>query len=286
MTEPSKPAAAPAAALLFLVVAPFSARAQERLPFFLEDRGGGVSTSIFGTYIQKGEFLVYPFYEYVKASADEYHGAELGFVGDIDYLGRAEEHEAVLFLGYGLTENLAIELEGELYVTKTLERAPDDTTTGMPERLEESGLGDVEAQLRWRFQQETESRPELFSNLEITFPTQRDKVLIGSSEWGFAVGFGVVKGFRWGTLTSRISVAYDGEESEVGLGEYAIEYLKKISPSLVAFSAIEGEDDEISFHLGAQWRIAPGLYGKLSTGVGVTEKTDDFAPEVGLLFSF
>jgi hypothetical protein len=209
-------------------------------PPFLADRGVGVPASIFATYIRKGEWIVYPFYEYVRASREEYHGSELGFAGDIDYLGSARAHEAVLFLGYGLTDDLAIEVENELYVTKELERAPDDTTTGMPPKLEESGLGELEAQLRWRISRETATRPELFSNLEVAFPLQRDKVLIGTSEWEFAAGFGAVKGFRWGTLTSRISIGYDGEDGSVELGEYAVEYLKRLSTAWRGCAAVEG----------------------------------------------
>jgi hypothetical protein len=179
-----------------------------------------------------------------------------------------------------------VELEGELYVSKTLERAPEDTTTGMPERLEESGLGEIEAQVRWRFSEETANRPELFSNFEVTMPNTDDKVLIGAHEWSFAVGIGAVKGFRWGTLTSRLSVGYEGDEEEFALGEYGIEYLKRLSDSWLVYSAIEGEDDELSFLLGAQWQLSSHLYWKMNTGVGLTPKADDFAPEVGLLLSF
>ncbi|MEA3230619.1 MAG: hypothetical protein U9Q05_02550 [Thermodesulfobacteriota bacterium] len=43
-----------------------------------------------------------------------------------------------------------------------LERALEDTNTGMPDRLEESGFGSAEAQLRWRFFRETERLPEWY----------------------------------------------------------------------------------------------------------------------------
>jgi hypothetical protein len=38
---------------------------------WLADRGPGIPTSLFGTYITKGEFLVYPFYEYTKNTSEE-----------------------------------------------------------------------------------------------------------------------------------------------------------------------------------------------------------------------
>jgi hypothetical protein len=272
--------------LLGLAMTAAEMSAQERLPDFLQDRGTGVSTSLFGTYVKKGKFLVYPFYEYAKASKDEYHGSELGFVGDIDYLGQSETHEAVLFLAYGITDDLAVELEGEVFVTQTLKSASDDTTTGMPAELEESGLGDVEGQIRWRLLRETESRPEFFTNFEVAFPLQKEKVLIGTSEWEFAAGVGAVKGFSWGTLTTRLSVGYDGEEEEVKLGEYAIEYLKRLSKAWRLVTTIEGEDDELSLVLEAQWHISPHVFWKFNSGFGLSEKAEDFAPEIGLMFSF
>lgn len=48
-------------------------------------------TLIFATYIRKGELRVYPFYEYVRATHDEYHGSELGFLGDTDYVGSSDD---------------------------------------------------------------------------------------------------------------------------------------------------------------------------------------------------
>lgn len=273
------------AATIALLMLPLGVFAQEP-PSFLADRGTGVPSSIFNTYVRKGEFVVYPFYEYVRNSSEEYHGSELGFFGEIDYLGSAEGHEAVLFLAYGLTDDVVIELESELWVTQTLERAPDDTTTGLPPKLEESGVGEVEAQVRWRFARETRTRPELFTNLEVTFPFQKDKVLIGASDWEVAAGLGAVKGFSWGTLTSRFSIGYGAEEGEVELGEYALEYLKRLSRSWRAFAAVEGEDDELSLVLGARWRLGQNVDWLFSSGFGLSEKAEDFAPEIGLMFSF
>lgn len=158
------------ACAVIVILVPALVLAQTPPQDFLRDRGSGVTTSLFGTYVRGGEFLVYPFYEYAKASNAEYHGSELGFIGDIDYLGKSEVHEAILFLAYGLTDDLALELEGELYVHQSLTKAPEDTTTGMPPRIKESGLGDVEAQIRWRFARETETRSEFYTNLEVTFP--------------------------------------------------------------------------------------------------------------------
>jgi len=286
MNAQSRFFAVPPLALVFLALAAPAARAEEPLPYYLQDRGTGVTTSLFGTYVREGELLVYPFYEYVVNKEDEYHGSELGYSGEIDYLGKVVEHEYLLFFAYGFTEDLAVELEGALYTTKTLERAKDDTTSGMPAELKESGLGDVEGQVRWRLSKETETRPEYFVNFEVVLPLQKDKVLIGTQDWEVGAGVGAVKGFTWGTLTPRISIAYDRAEEEVALDEYALEYLKRLSPSWRWVSTIEGGSDEVSLILEAQWHFSPRGFWKFNSGFGLTEAAEDFAPEIGVMFSF
>jgi len=272
--------------VLIIVTSGASGQSNEYQPSYLNDRGQGVTTSLFGTYVSKGQWLIYPFYEYEFKSNEEYHGSELGFTGEKDFLGESTVHEVGLFFGYGLTDDLALELEGILYEDATLERAPEDTTTGMPDQLEESGFGSVEAQLRWRFFRETERLPEWFCNFEVGFPFQKDKVLIGESDWEFAVDLGAVKGFSWGTLTPRISLAYDGGENEVELGEYAIEYLKRLSENWRVVATLEGEDDELVLIGEVQWHINSNMFVKINSGFGLTEKAPDFAPEVGVMFVF
>jgi hypothetical protein len=179
-----------AIAALALAGASPAAGAADPEAAYLQDRGTGVYTSQFGTYVREGELLVYPFYEYVVNKEDEYHGSELGYSGETDYLGKVEEHEFLMFFAYGFTEDLAAEFESALYTTKSLERAKDDTTSGLPPKLEESGLGDVEGQLRWRVAKETATRPEFWTNFEVVFPLQKDKVLIGTQDWEFGAGVG------------------------------------------------------------------------------------------------
>lgn len=276
------------ALLAVLATAAISPAHGDELPEWLQDRGTGVTTSLFGTYVRGGELLVYPFYEYVSSNGDEYHGSELGYSGGTDYLGTVTEHEAVLFLGYGITDDLAIEFETELYVDKTLERAPEDTTSGMPAKLHESGMGETELQLRWRFARETATRPEFYANLEVVPPLGRGSgnVLIGASDWEYAIGLGLVAGHSWGTLTPRISVVYEAAEDKVEAGEYAIEYLKRLSHRWRWVSTLEGESSDVIVVLEAQWHFSERAYWKFNSGFGLTEKADDFAPEVGLMMSF
>lgn len=255
------------------------------LPSYLRDRGAGQSTSLFGTYVERGEFLVYPFYEYVKSGFFEYQPRELGFDGSDDYRGKLAEHEYLLFLAYGISDRLAIELEGAVYTTATFDRAANDRS-GVSARLEESGLGDVETELRYRWQAESEVRPELFSYVKVVFPFQKHKVLIGTSDWEGDLGFGVIRGFGWGTMTARVALAYDGQDSRIELGEYAVEYLKRLSPSWRLVATIEGESEDVSLIGEAQWFFSERSLLKLNCGFGLSEKAPDLAPEIGVLFHF
>ena len=135
--------------------------AQEQQPSYLRDRGEGIPLSMFGTYIRKGEFIVYPYYEYYYDQNGEYKPAELGYALDRDFRGRYRAHEGLIFLGYGLTDRVAVEFEAAV-ITATQYKSEDDPSN-MPDKLKESGLGDVESQLRWRWSRETLRRPELFS---------------------------------------------------------------------------------------------------------------------------
>ena len=259
--------------------------AEEERPPHLEDRGAGIPTSLFGTYVARSEFLVYPFYEYTTNQDAEYKPSELGFPGEQDFFGEQVEHEALIFLGYGFTDRLAIEFEAALWASSELRTAPEDAS-GVPDRIRESGLGDVETQLRWIWSPETASRPMLYSFWELVFPFQKDKVILGTQDWETALGFGAVRGYRWGTLNGRVSIKYDAEDGQVEAGEYAIEYLKRTSPKWRWVATLEGEDDEVSAIGEAQLTLARRAVLKLNLGLGITKKAPDFAPEVGVIFSF
>ena len=278
-------AATPFAPALPADAAPAETEAADAEPEYLADRGRGLPTSLFGTYVRKGEWLVYPFFEYTRTSQFEYHPSELGFTGDTDFFGKLTETENLLFVAYGMTDRLAVEVEGAIHTRATLDKAPEDLSA-LPDRLEESGVGDVQTELRWRWSEETQSRPEMFSFLEIVFPNQRDKVLIGTQDWEYSLGYGVIKGHRWGTLSGRVTLVYDQADGDLGLGEYGIEYLKRISPSWRLVTALEGESDEVSAILEAQARLGRHLVLKLNSGFGLTRQAPDFAPEVGMIFSF
>jgi len=254
------------------------------LPPYLADRGTGVPTSMFGTYIRRGELIFYPFFEHYRDGNFDYKPSELGFQGDADFRGRYRANEGLFFLSYGLTGNLAVEMEAAV-IRASLEKAPNDLSL-MPRKIEESGLGNVEAQLRWRWRRENESRPEFFSYFETVFPHSQKKLLIGTPGWEMKLGTGVVKGFRWGTLTGRAALNYtEASSSHFDLGEYAVEYLKRLSPHFRVYAGLEGTQDELSLITELQWHISRYAFIRLNNGVGLSQNATDWSPEIGILFT-
>ena len=256
-------------------------------PALAQDRGPGVPTSRFGMYVGRGELLVNPFFAYSTDHNREYQPLNLGYGLLQDYRGRFRSTEALLFVAYGLTDWLALELEASR-ISARLDKAPDDTSA-MPSRIEESGLGDVEGQVRMRLMRERRGRPELFGFLEVTIPSQTGKVLIGNPDWDVRPGFGVVRAFPWGTMTTRITVEYNHDDRLWDLGEFSVEYLKNLSPSVRLNLAFEGGEtgamDEWDLVAGVRWRIRDRFFLKLDNAVGLMSKSTDWAPEVGVVWS-
>jgi hypothetical protein len=251
----------------------------------LNDRGPGVPTSMFGTYIRKGELLVYPFYEYYHDRDLEYAPEEFGVPGDVDYRAHYRAHEGLVFLSYGITSDLAVEFEMAA-IRAEFDKSPLDGSA-VPSRIEESGLGDVEGQIRWRFRRETAHRPELFSYAEVVVPHDGDKPLIGTADWELKAGLGVVRGYWWGTLTARAAVEFAAAStSQFDVGEYAVEYLKRLSPAWRVYLGIEGSSDELSLITEAQWHFNDRVFLRLNNGIGLTSKATDWSPEIGIVFSF
>jgi len=258
--------------------------AQNELPDYLKDRGTGIASSMFGTYIDRGEVIFYTYYEYYYDQDAEYKPAELGYGLEMDFRGRYRAHEGLIFLGYGITDRLAIELEAAM-ITATQYKSKEDPSD-MPGKLEESGLGDVESQLRWRWTQETRERPEIFTYYETVFPLQKEKKLIGTQDWELKLGSGLTKGFKWGTMTLRLATEYVPSESKMELGEYAVEYLKRVSKLFRFYVGVEGSQDEVEFITDFQFHLHPNAFIRINNAFGVTSKATDYAPEVGILFHF
>lgn len=265
----------------FVILLPFMVQTSQAQPY-LNDRGTGVPTSMFGTYANKGELLIYPFYEYYYDNDMEYAPDEFGLSDSQDYRGKYRAHEALIFIGYGFSDRMFLELEVAA-IEATLYKADDDPST-LADKVIESGLGDVQMQLDWRWFKESERRPELFSYGEVVFPHHKEKGLIGTADWELKVGSGLIRGFTWGTVTVRGAIEYTAEENKLEMGEAAIEYLKRLSPHWRIYLGVEGAQDEVEFITEAQWHLSDRVFVKLNNAFGVTSKATDWAPEVGIMF--
>src|SRR5262245_51397180 len=221
------------------------ASAQDRQgPPYTADREG-IPTSLFGTYVRDGEFLVYPFYEYTVNTSAEYTPSELGFPGETDFFGKQTENEFLIFFGYGISKRIAFEFEAAVWASAQFEKDANAPLV-VPDSIEESGLGDVETEIRWVWAEETEKRPMLYSFFELVFPFQKNDVILGTQDWETALGFGFDRAYRWGVLDGRVALKYDAEDGQVEAGEYAIEYVKRTSERWRWVGSLEGEDDELS----------------------------------------
>ena len=204
----------------------------DSLPAYARDRGSGVPASIFGTYLRRRELVIYPFFEYTLDNNREYQPQQTGVGPDVNFRGRFRGTSSQVFVGYGVTEWLALELEGA-YVSARLEKSPNDTfVTAAITR--ESGLTDLEGQVRARLVRETTGHPELFGFVELVARSQRGKVLIEEANWDAKPGIGLVRGFGFGTVTVRIAAEYNRADHHPDLGEFAVEYLKRCRPRLTS----------------------------------------------------
>jgi len=280
MRFPFHAGAAPAAlALALLAAAPSRAQEEE---FRLRDRAPGIPTSMFGIHVEPGQWLVYPFFEYYLNGDEEYKPAELGYGLEADYRGRYTASEELLYVAHAFGERWMFELEAAL-IQATLEKADDDPSS-FPSELGQSGLGDVEGQLRYLWAAETAKRPMVFSYFEAVAPTQDEGSLIGTSAWELKLGSGVTRQFGFGTATLRAAVEHDAGEGKTELGEVAFEWLRRFSPRWRGYLGLEGTQDEWELITDIHWSPAPRLTLKVSNAFGVTSKAVDWAPEVGLLW--
>jgi hypothetical protein len=269
--------------VMLLLVMPGIAAAQDDTPW-LRDRGPGVRASLLGSYVEHRQLLVYPFFEWYADHDLEYKPSELGYGPSLtDYRGRYRASEGILFFGYGVTPDLAIEFEAAV-ISAELRTSASDTSSGRVPEVRESGLGDVEGQIRWRFQRESATRPEFFTYVGAVLPLQKDRHIIGTQSWEYFFGVGLTRGFRWGTLTVRTAAEY--ADNTFDAGEYAVEYMRQVSRSWRVIAGIEGTQvDEISLLTEIQWHASRHVIVKLNNALGLTENATDVAPEVGVMFA-
>lgn len=259
------------------------------LPAYLADRGDGIPTSLLGTYIREKEFIFYPFYEYTRTGKFEYSPRELGVpgvVGDPEFFGKLVEREYLLFFAYAFSDSLAIELESAVHASVEFTKAPEDNT-GTPANIKESGLGDTEINIRWRYLKETATRPEVSFFFKTEFPLQKSKKLLGTQDWDFETGIVATRGYSFGTLSYKLAAAYDRADGKAELSEWSVDYLKRINSKWRVALSLEGDQlDEVSVIGELQYTLSKNAVLKLNSGFGLSKKAPDFAPEVGVLFRF
>lgn len=269
--------------LMLLLAVPGIASAQDDAPW-LRDRGPGVRTSLLGSYVEHRQLLIYPFFEWYADHDLEYKPSELGYGPSLtDYRGRYRASEGILFFGYGIAPDVVVEFEAAV-ISAELRTSASDTSSGRVPEIRESGLGDVEGQVRWRFQRESATRPEFFTYVGAVLPLQKDRHIIGTQAWEFFLGVGLTRGFRWGTLTVRTAAEYADKQFDAG--EYAVEYMRQVSRAWRVIAGIEGNQvDEISLLTEIQWHAGRHVIVKLNNALGLTENATDVAPEVGVMFA-
>ena len=272
------------AAVLVMVARP--AHAQDAAGNYLADRGEGIRTSLLATYIRPKEFVFYPFYEYTRTKNFEYKASDFGYVGNVDFdSGKLREREYLVYLGYAFNDSVMVEFESALHSSINFTKAGNDSTA-VPGQIQESGVGDTEAQIRWRYAKETEAQPDVTFFFQTVFPFQKNKKLLGTQHWQFGTGTVVSKTFSFGTLSARASVKYDKGDRKYKLGEYAIDYLKRLSPDWRLALTLEGEESQLSVVGELQYTLSKNAIVILNCGLGLTKVDRKIAPEVGVQFSF
>lgn len=255
---------------------------EEDKPFLRDRDGNGIPASMFATYLEKGDIVLYPFYEYYYDKDLEYEPFEFGYGAMTEYRGKYTAHEGLLYFGAGLSDWVMVELEAAV-ISGKLEKDNNDISA-MPSTIKESGLGDVEGQIRWRYNMETEKKPEYFSYFEVVFPFTKDKPLTGTSDWEFKLGSGLLKGFSFGTMTFRIAAEYDLGEKKFDLGEMALEYMRKFNTWFRFYVGVEGTQDEWELINDLQFHVKPWMFIRVNNSLGLTSKATDYAPELGVVF--
>src|SRR6266850_2338515 len=75
------------------------------------DSSRGLRTSMAETYVAKHQLLVFPFAALSRDHNFEYQPASFGIASNQDFRGHLRTNEAQLFLAYGITDWLAVEVE-------------------------------------------------------------------------------------------------------------------------------------------------------------------------------
>jgi len=246
----------------------------------------GVRSSMFETYIQPHQWLVFPHFAYTTDHNIDYTPADLGYGADTLALqGRFRSTEAELFIAYGVTDWLALEAEGS-HITATFNKSSRDTSAA-PARIHEAGFADWAVQARMRLARQRGRWPQVFAAFELLPPMQRGKKLIGDLHWNLKGEIGLAREFGWGTMSARTTIEYNRGDHHWDLGETSLEYMRQVSSAGRLLFAIEGGEggalDEWVFVSAGRWRIGEGLFVKFANSFGLQWKSTDWETQLGLM---
>ncbi|MEO8577225.1 MAG: hypothetical protein ABI556_11015, partial [Gemmatimonadales bacterium] len=222
----------------------------------------------------------------------QYNPDEFGFPDTgRDFNGRLRSAEGVLFLGYGITRSIAVAFEAAI-AAETFRKASNDAS-GLPARLHESGLGDVQAEVDVRLFGQGILRPGGFLVTEVVFPHSKNRRLIGSPGLLIRPALGAYKNVGRAIILARLAGEYDSDSgTQLDWGEWGLEVGVAAMKSLRLAAGFEGtvgganNFDEVSLVTDLQW-MASGTFGfRAQSGTGFTEHSRGFSPEVGLMIRF
>jgi hypothetical protein len=245
-----------------------------------------------GIWVRRGEWVGAVSLARLENTGYQYSASELGAVvqPDPDYLGELEFSGGDLYLGYGLTESLALGFQASSG-RATFRTAADDVSP-LPAEIRETGLGELRTELTWRFLEERGRRPELFLFAAVAVPHDSDKVLLGTPDWRLLPGIGLFRAFSWGTLAARGALEYDaGSESEADFGEWSLEAQRRTSRAWWVSAGVGGQIggannlDEAWLLADLVWRPTPRLAVRFHNRVGVTDQSSGWSPAVGIVVS-
>ncbi len=261
--------------------------APESAPY-LRDRGPGVATSLSGIYLGAGEWLGAASYQHLENRGFQYSPEEFGFADANDYLGKYESSGGIFFLGYGVSDSIALGLKltgGSIKLTKA-----SDDLSAMPLEMKESGISAIAPELTWRFMTETAHRPELYTFVSVEIPQNRDTNLIGTPDWVVLPGLGINRGFSWATLSARMNYEYDAASaSTIDFGKWSIEGQRRFSDVWWVSAGLEGQVggannfDEAWQITFVQWSPTPHVAVRLGSRIGLTQQTEGWTGELGIV---
>jgi hypothetical protein len=206
------------------------------------------------------------------------------------------ESEGALWLGTGIVTGVDL---GVFIPFRQL--SPDEGNS-------ESGIGDVEAELKWNFLPESETAPALALKIGVGFPSADERKGLGSGGYDLFATLLAGKGF--GPVETYLNLGYTRidkleVEPEEGAGGEEAETLNRsvYSASLAArwnvveqlglvaevqFTSAEakGDDAAVSATVGAIWQITPAVGIDVGGRFGLTDAAADWTILAGLNFAF